>query len=175
MKPSKTQQKPTFRPKPLTPAQENAVDLLILGKTDTEVAAAVGVDRTTIWTWRTTHPLFMATLEQRRQDLFRVPIERLRGLAAQAVENIEDAINNGNVKWSFELLKATGLYGALLPEGETDPDKLLEQQVLKVLAKEKIPGHLDDLLIQLDENPLKRQRQAEIEAGLRELYGEDAC
>jgi hypothetical protein len=78
-----------------------------------------------MWEWRNQHPLFMATLEQRRQELFRVPIERLRSLALTAVANIEAAVSEGNVKWSFELLKAIGIYGALLPEQERDPNKLL--------------------------------------------------
>jgi hypothetical protein len=77
------------------------------------------------------------------------------------------------VKWSFELLKSIGAYGHMLPEQETDPDKLLEQQVLKALAKEHIPGQCDDLLVKLDENPLKRQRRVEIEAELRAQYGEE--
>jgi len=60
MTPNKCQQKPTF--KPLSIEQQNAIGLLILGKSDKEVAEAVGVNRTTIWEWRTAHPIFMAPL-----------------------------------------------------------------------------------------------------------------
>src|SRR5882724_4191154 len=48
--------------KPLSIEQQNAIGLLILGKSDKEVAEAVGVNRTTIWEWRTAHPIFMAPL-----------------------------------------------------------------------------------------------------------------
>ena len=55
MKSSKSQQKQTF--KPFSIAQQNAIELLILGKSDAEVAEAVGVNRTTIWEWHTAHPI----------------------------------------------------------------------------------------------------------------------
>lgn len=45
-----SQQKATFQPKPLTPEQLNAIELLIRGETDQAVADAIGRDRTTLWT-----------------------------------------------------------------------------------------------------------------------------
>ena len=91
MKADKTEQNRTFRPKPLTPEQLNAVSLLILGKTDAEVCAAVGIARSTLFEWRKI-PLFLSTLELERQSLFQAPIERLRALASKAVDNISGAI-----------------------------------------------------------------------------------
>ena len=82
----KTPQKITF--KPLSIEQENAIDLLIAGHTDQQVADAVGKDRTTIWGWRHEHPLFMATLARRRAEVWRAPQERLRALSSKAVENL---------------------------------------------------------------------------------------
>jgi len=55
--------------KPLSIEQENAIDLLILAKTDQEVADAVGLTRPTIVGWRA-NPVFMATLNARRQALW---------------------------------------------------------------------------------------------------------
>jgi DNA-binding NarL/FixJ family response regulator len=66
MKASNSQQKTAFKPKPLTIEQENAIDLLLTGKSDREVAETIGVHRMTVQQWRTAHPLFMATLAQRR-------------------------------------------------------------------------------------------------------------
>jgi DNA-binding XRE family transcriptional regulator len=167
----KSSQKPTFRP--LSIEQKNAVDLLITGATDAEVAAAVGVSRETIWSYRNEHPVFMAELQRARADLFRQPIERLRSLALKAVANIEQAINDGDVRASFELLKATGTYSQLLPTHEDDPDTLFDHMVGERLAKEKIRPELDTELI----NPLRNrhydQRREEIEAELWATYGED--
>jgi hypothetical protein len=57
-KPNKTLQSPTYRP--LSLEQENAIDLLILGKPDREIVEAVGVTRETAWYWRHEHPVFLA-------------------------------------------------------------------------------------------------------------------
>ena len=46
----------------LTPQQESAIDLIIAGQNDSEVAQAVGKSRSTINIWRNHDPLFMATL-----------------------------------------------------------------------------------------------------------------
>jgi hypothetical protein len=174
MKASNSQQKPTpFKPRALTIAQENAVDLLLTGKSDREVAEAVGVSRGAVQGWRTSHPLLMATLAQRRETLFAGAVDRLRSMLSTALENIAGAIDEGDVTASFTLLKATGVHGFCPPTGEMDVQKLFSDLVLRQLAQEKIPGKLDDLLINLDENPRRRQRQAEIEAELRREFGEE--
>ena len=117
----KTPQKPTF--KPLSIEQENAIDLLIAGHTDQQVADAVGKDRTTIWGWRHEHPLFMATLARRRAEVWRVPQEKLRGLLSKAVVNLAAAVEAGDLKASIEVLKAVGMYGdgTMNAIGEQDP------------------------------------------------------
>ena len=54
----------------LTPEQLNAIDLLILGKTDREVAEAVGVRRETVTKWHK-NPFFIAELNVKREELWR--------------------------------------------------------------------------------------------------------
>src|SRR5262245_38350860 len=106
MKTSNIQQKPArFRPKPLTPEQEHAVDLLLTGLCDREVAESLGVSRWTVQQWRTGHPVFMATLQQRRAELWGTTGERLRALMSRAVENLQVAVERGDLKASIELLK----------------------------------------------------------------------
>jgi hypothetical protein len=132
------QQKPTFRP--LSIAQENAIDLLITGATDGDVAAAVGVDRVTVWQWRHEHPMFMATLQQRRAEVWRAPQEQLRALMRKAVENITAAIEGGDLKASIELLKITGMYGDGRGNAiaEQDPERLLKQQAHAQIQRVRI-------------------------------------
>ena len=57
--------------KPLTQAQENALLLLIQGKSDGEVAADPGVQvtRQTVWEWRHHDPRFAAELERLRAEV----------------------------------------------------------------------------------------------------------
>jgi DNA-binding CsgD family transcriptional regulator len=154
-------QKATFQPKPLSPEQLNAIDWLIQGKTDQDTADAVGIDRTTLWKWRTRVPLFLATLEQRREEVFGVAVNRLRSLLGKALENIAGAIESGDVKASFELVKATGLHGFCPPSGQTDVQKIAERLCWEQLAKEGVPERTMDLS-HLDTNPRYRERQREI-------------
>jgi FixJ family two-component response regulator len=48
----------------LSPKQELAVDLVLEGQTDSEVAESVGVTRPTVNLWRNRHPAFMAELNR---------------------------------------------------------------------------------------------------------------
>jgi hypothetical protein len=163
----KIPQKLTFRP--LTVAQENAIDALILGHTDGEVAALVGVDRGTVWAWRHAHPLFAATLEQRRADLWRAPQEKLRALAMRAAENLATAVEGGDLRASVELLKCIGLYGAAAPVGETDPSAVFRQHVQARLDREGPGDVMHELLIE-QTRPGWSQRKQAIEAELRARY-----
>jgi hypothetical protein len=175
MKASKTQQNHTpsrpFHPKPLSVEQENAIDLLLTGKPDREVAEQTGVTRWTVQGWRTSHPLFMATLAQRRETLFSGAVDRMRSLLSKALDNITGAIESGDVSASFALVKATGLHGFCPPTGEMDVQKIVDDEVMRQLAQMKIPDKYDILLDPL-KNPLREQRKAEIEAELMREYGE---
>jgi hypothetical protein len=174
MKSSNFQQKPVgrvFKPKPLTPEQENAIDALLTGKSDREVAELVGVTRWTVQQWRTSHPLFMATLAQRRETLFSGAVDRLRSLLNKALDNIAGAIDEGDVTSSFALLKATGVHGFCPPTGQLDPQKTFDEIVLRLLAQEKIPDKFDHLMDPL-RNPEKERRRQAIEAELMVEFGE---
>ena len=172
MKASNSQQKTAFKPKPLTIEQENAIDLLLIGKSDREVAETIGVHRMTVQQWRTAHPLFMATLAQRRETLFSGAVDRLRSLLSKAIDNIAKAIEDGDETSSFALLKATGLHGFCPPTGEMDVQKLFDDIVMRQLAQEKIPDKFDHLLDPL-RNPEKDRRRAEIETELMAEFGEE--
>ncbi len=173
MKPSKLQQKPTF--KPLSIEQQNAIDLLILGKTDKEVAEAVGVNRTTMWEWRTAHPLFMATLERRRAEVWRQPQERLRSLLSKAVENLAAAVEEGDVKVSLEILKAVGMYGngTMNAIHEQDPEKLIRQQAEAQVDREGVPKNTLLAMAEHLDTAAYRTRLAEVEAEIRRAYLEE--
>src|ERR671923_1246329 len=104
--------------KPLSVEQENAIDLLLFGKPDREVAEAVGVARETVWHWRNEHPVFIAELNHRRRELWAEGHERLRGLVGKAVEVIEQAVCAGDLKAAVELLKIVKVHGGVgAPEG----------------------------------------------------------
>src|SRR5215510_4239607 len=143
MKASNFQQKPAargFKPKPLTTEQENAIDALMTGKSDREVAEAVGVTRWSVQQWRTGHPVFMATLQQRRAELWGTTGERLRALMVRAVENVQIAVEGGDLKASIELLKITGMHGGVVNAlSETDPEKIIRKQAEAQVHREGLP------------------------------------
>jgi hypothetical protein len=170
MMPNKSQQKPTW--KPLSIEQQNAIDLLILGKSDKEVAEAVGVNRTTIWEWRTTHPLFMATLERRRAEVWRQPQERLRSLLSKAVENLGQAVASGDLKTSIEVLKAVGMYGdgTMNAIREQDPEKLIRQQAEVQVDREGVPKNALLAMAENLDTAAYRTRRAEVTAEIQRQY-----
>ena len=109
--------------------QQNAIDLLIQGKPDHEVAAAVGVVRETVTRWRHENPYFVAELNRQRKALWGAAHERLRGLVYKAVDIVEQAIEAGDLKAAVEILKAVKLYGTVMPpSGPEDPELVLWQE-----------------------------------------------
>jgi hypothetical protein len=133
--------------KPLTVAQESAIDLLILGKSDREVAERIGVHRETVWHWRTHQAVFVAELNKRRQDMFGAAQQRLRALVGKALNNLETAVDAGSLKASLEVLKAAALYGTASPAGPTDPEAILDTWVAEAIAKEGIPEEEPDAFL----------------------------
>lgn len=112
----------------LTIEQENAIDLLLQGKSDREVAEAVGVSRQTVTEWRNRNALFAAELNRRRQEVWGGQTERLRQLVAQAVSVLEEDLQQKQdlrlrQAAAVHILRAVGLYGVnLAPRGATDPE-----------------------------------------------------
>lgn len=112
--------------------QQNAIDLLILGKPDREVAEEVGVSRPTVTDWRNHNEHFAAELNRRRREVWGAHTERLRTLVERAVDALEDNLDADDPSLrqsaAVHVLKAVGLYGAdLHPTGYTTPDKVREE------------------------------------------------
>src|SRR3954454_4232061 len=62
---------------PLSPRQLNAVELLLQGLSDAEVAGQLGVDRTTIFRWRKIEE-FQNELDRHRQVLWQQTVGQLQ-------------------------------------------------------------------------------------------------
>ncbi len=117
--------------------QQNAIDLLIQGKPDHEVAAAVGVVRETVTRWRHENPYFVAELNRQRKALWGTAHERLRGLVHKAVDILEKALEEGDLKAAVAVLKAVRLYGTVPPpSGPEDPELVLWQEAQAWAAAE---------------------------------------
>jgi hypothetical protein len=113
----------------LTIEQQNAVELLITGKSDREVAELCGVSRQTVNDWRHKNALFVAELNRQRAGLWDCDIDRLRGLVRAAITVLEDDLQGDDIKArrvaAVHLLRAVGIYGAShKPEGETSTRRI---------------------------------------------------
>jgi Homeodomain-like domain len=172
-KPHKTSHPPAY--KPLTIEQQNAIEGLILGQSDRDAAAAVGVSRETVWHWRHEHPVFMATLERRRAEVWRAPQEQLRSLMSKAVANVAAAVERGDLKASIEVLKAVGMYGngTMNVIHEQDPEQLIAQEAERRVRREGLSADpTRDMLLDMTTNPAYQRRLAEVTAELYQEYGE---
>jgi hypothetical protein len=114
--------------------QMNAIDLLVLGTSDKEVAEAVGVHRTTIWLWRSQDPLFIAELNRRRNEVWRRGADKLRALIPKALavleEELANADNKDRAKIALEILRLCGVEEAgSLKIGPEDPDEIAYQML----------------------------------------------
>jgi hypothetical protein len=176
MKAQQTKADKILRFKPLSIEQRNAIELLIVGTSDQETADGVGVTRQTIHSWRTAHLLFQSELEQARGALWRLSGERLRGMMTKALTNIAMVIDSGDVKASFELLKAVGIYGHAEINQVRDwrMSSLIRQKAEAQVQEEGITEDaMKEMFINLDKNPRYRARLEEIEVELRAEYGEE--
>ena len=120
------------RDRGLTTEQQSAIDLLVLGKSDQEVADSVGVHRVTVTKWRNYDAHFQAALNVRRRDVFSTSADRLRSLVPVAVEVLEAELktteNAGRGQLALSVLKAIGMGAGDI--GPTTPNAVIERAVL---------------------------------------------
>jgi hypothetical protein len=159
-----------FRPKPVTVEQLNAIDILVTGASDAEVAKVVGVTRDTVNYWQNHNPVFMAELEKARQSFMAQAIDALRAALLKAVKVLVAAVEAGDLRAAIELLKTIGLHGAheRFAPGEMDAGKITERLALEQLCREGVKPNknLDRLISQFDNNPDYQRRKSEIVAEL---------
>jgi hypothetical protein len=126
---------------PLSVEREHATDGLLTGKTDRETAEAVGVSRWTGQPWRTQPSRCMATVEQKRAEVWHGAQEKFRSRLSNAVENLGQAVESADLKASIERLKAVGMYGdeTINVIFDHDPEKGIRQQAEAQVDPEGVP------------------------------------
>ena len=128
--------------------QLNAVDLLAAGKTDTETAALLSLDRTTVTKWRLYDPVFQAALNRRRAEVWSCGVDRLRSLIPKALDALADTLEDRDhphrVKAAAELLRLVPLADGARAIGPTDAESVVRLVVEQ--RRRTARGPLDDLL-----------------------------
>ena len=131
----------------LTPSQLRAVDALIEGFTDGEAAEKSGVARQTISRWKHSHPVFIAALNLKRQQLWAGSLDGARSLVPLAVERLRRELTEDGpmaVKISLDILKSSIPHLAEI--GPEEPQEVIAQsaQVANERVMASLPALMDD-------------------------------
>ena len=114
-----------------------AVDLIIQGLTDREVAERLDVNASTVWRWRTECPAVIAEINRRRDELFSATAERFRGLVPQALDVLARELNTegrGALQAAQIVLRMAGVDAQrnrsfdVGHHGPTNPQTIVEQR-----------------------------------------------
>ena len=115
----------------LTIAQQNAIDLLVGGTTDKEVAAALGIHRVTVTRWRLYHPVFQGELNARRAAIWQSAQDRFRALTLEAMDAIGADLKSpgpAREKLALRVVELSGIRSENLGiTGPIDPDVIVDQ------------------------------------------------
>jgi hypothetical protein len=132
----------------LTTPQLSAIDLLASGKTAKETAELLKLSRTCVTRWCLYDPVFQATLNQRRAEVWGAGIDRLRSLFPKALDALADELENrdspNRLKAAAEVLRLAQLPAHALMTGPTDPEEIVRQVVER--RRKQARGPLDDLI-----------------------------
>lgn len=109
--------------------QQNAIDLLIQGKSDRETAEAVGVVRQTVTAWRLNNAAFICELNKRRADVWGAQTERLRALVGEALDVLADDLRQADDRRlrqaaAVHLLRAVGMWGVAAPSTDFSENRV---------------------------------------------------
>ena len=141
--------------------QQNAIDMLVLGKSDREVAEAVGVSRQTVCGWRLYHPQFQAELNLRRRAVWGAAVDKLRSLVPKSLEILERELDRADdpAKIALGILKLAGLDGART--GDLGNYLIGSSDAVAIVNAEALHRRPDPLANLLGEGPVSElERQA---------------
>jgi transposase-like protein len=74
--------------------QERALEMIILGEKDVEIAATLGINRTTIYRWRKYDMQFMRALDERQALMREMAQNGLLELTEGALEAVREALKD---------------------------------------------------------------------------------
>ena len=114
----------------LDPRQREAIELILLGKSDRAVAASVKVHRVTVTRWRLYDVDFQAALNRRREERWNSAEERVRGLVRRAVGVLGKQLRSDDAAVSYRaaraLVQMAGAGRFAPPSLPTDPAAMLD-------------------------------------------------
>lgn len=127
----------------LTAKQVVAVSLLAAGKAFTDVAAELGVDRKTIWSWRR-DPAFAAALSTEREVIREGLQDRVLALADKALNALERTFDSGDSD-SARVAAARLVLDRLLPTWKPDDERAQAGAQRVIVMRESDIRRLSDM------------------------------
>ena len=127
--PRKTTTSEVIETHAISAKQEQAINLMVAGTSLCETAARLGVGRGTLYRWMQEDADFIAAYNGWRRDLGRVARSRLLTMTDSALKTVQEAIDKGNAKLAFDLIKQLGLF-AVEPPGSDDPEVVRRETVI---------------------------------------------
>ena len=117
--------------KDLSAKQEMALELVICGMNDGDIAKRAGVSRQTINTWRNHDEHFRMLLAERRLALREQYRGELNGLVSEAIGVMRDAIREGDILtrlWAaLTVLRMLGLQAAVPSEKQPSRKEIINE------------------------------------------------
>ncbi|NEU29175.1 hypothetical protein GN156_00055 [bacterium LRH843] len=147
----------------LTTAQLNAIDLLVTGNTDQEVANIIDVNRVTVTKWRNYDISFQAELNKRRKEIWGASIDKIRALVPKAMERLEKEFDGENGwKVALEVIKLAGIESKYIRDiGYDDADKILTE-----LAEQKVNQELFSITDDYSKEQIIEEYRSKLEGEL---------
>ena len=129
--------------------QQRAIDLLMTGASDREVAEELGMARETITRWRNYHPEFQAELNRRRRALWDHGLDRLRLLFPEAVDTLRTVVKDPNnrdaVKVALEIVKMADLPESFLAHtGPKKAEEVIRDEAERQVMIERLSSTSDE-------------------------------
>ena len=143
--------------KHLSERQKTAIELLLQGGTDAQVAQQIGVDRVTVFRWRK-NPAFAREMERQRARLWEQSAGRLHSMVDPALDILQKQLAGDDPKTALRaaaiLLRFANPSRLARPARASDPEddyfKSIEAYVNSPLPG--LPGAPADLLDDVDDD-----------------------
>ena len=126
----------------LTAPQMVAAEMVAQGHTDQEAGEAAGVTRQTVNEWRRSDPLFVATVNAIRRDLWHCGREKLRAMGAKAMGVVDAALDGGSLPAALAVLKT--LRALPEPGGPVTVDGALRSFAERAVSEAEESTPMDD-------------------------------
>lgn len=146
----------------LSVEQQNAIPLVLSGKSDREIAEAVGVARETVTRWRNSDPLFISSVNYERRVLWDFGRDKVLTLQRKALDVLEKALDVNDINAALAFLKMSNCTDVKYDDWESDdnPDSVL----MHLCMQEAQEQYLED----------KREKHAETDENGRMSFLLDA-